>query len=67
MRDNNVTDTLFYNEIPSMSESENRNGQLDESLDFITRTNLGIKKHKVCVIRDCFIIGTEPICWLSTE
>ena len=42
---------------------------MDKSLNFITRTSIDTENHKacVCVVCDCFIIGTESICWLSTE
>ena len=38
-------------------------------MNFINRTNTTTSKHKACVcaICDCFIIGTEPICWLTEE
>ena len=42
---------------------------MNKSIDFITRTKTKETTHKacVCVICDCFIIGIEPICWLTTE
>ena len=52
-----------------MCEAISRSGPLHQSLNFINRTNVKDGKHKacVCVICDCFIIGTESICWLTTE
>ena len=56
-------------DIPSLCSSINRSGPLNQSLNLINRTNVAASKHKacVCVICDCFIIGTESICWLTTE
>ena len=55
--------------IPQLCQSIDRHGPLNLSLELINRTNTMGKNHKacVCVVCDCFIIGTEPIHWLTTE
>ena len=55
--------------IPQLCQSIDRHGPLNLSLELINRTNTMGKNHKacVCVVCDCFIIGTEPIYWLTTE
>ena len=53
--------------VPQLSSTISRKKPLEESLSAITRTKCSDTKHKacVCVICDCFIIGVEPILWLT--
>ena len=55
--------------IPSLFNTISRIDTLNDALSFINRTNTTGSDHKacICVVCDCFIIGTEPICWLTTE
>ena len=55
--------------IPNLNNSINRIDTLNNCLDQINKTSTTDSKHKacVCVICDCFIIGIEPICWLSED
>ena len=55
--------------VPDLCGTIDRKDPLDKSLKMISRTERSGIKHSacVCVICDCFIIGTEPICWLAQE
>ena len=55
--------------VPELTKSIDRKNVLQKCLQSLTRTRLHNNTHKacVCVICDCFIIGTEKINWLSEE
>ena len=55
--------------VPDLCNTIHRKKALMKSLDVINRTCTQSSKYKacVCVICDCFIIGTEKVCWLKEE
>ena len=55
--------------VPSLCETIQREQPLSKTLEILNRTKRSNSNHHacVCVVCDSFIIGTEPICWLSTE
>ena len=57
--------------IPDLCGSIDRKKSMEEALGFINRTKINgtENEHRACVccICDSFIIGVEPICWLSKE
>ena len=55
--------------IPELCESINRGDTMNKCLEVLTRTKTTGCKHKTCVwvICDCFIIGTEKLCWISED
>ena len=55
--------------VPDLCSTIHRKGPLMKCLDVIDRTSTQSLNHKacVCVVCDCFIIGTEKVCWLKEE
>ena len=57
--------------IPSLCEFINRKNALQGALKYLTRTKIegSTNEHQACVcaVCDCFIIGTEKICYLLVE
>ena len=56
-------------QVPELSNTVERIGTLNNSLEVLNRTRTSHNSHKacVCIICDCFIIGVEKIYWLTTE
>ena len=63
------TNENHTNNIPPLCDTIDRKGPLNKCLKLINRTCTGNSYHKacVCVVCDCFIIGTEKVCWLTEE
>ena len=57
--------------IPNLCESIDRKTSMKEALKYMNRTKIENTKDKhracICTICDSFIIGVEPVCWLSRE